>query len=1107
MLLLPLLALSERASRVQVVPTASAHQASRVPPVVVAKYAVAPATVTSDEVRSDSTGLTLRLAAVVSADLNEDGVSDLVSGSVANGAGLIQVRPGSERIGRIVSESDSTSSGPAVDAFFSDSVSTMTVSFEFDRLLSGDFDADGHLDIVAGLLGDSRLHLLRGDGKGGLHFGRTIELPGSITALNAGETNRPDGLSDICVAITDSTGAQLKVFEGPSGALNSTPETHQLPTQARAIELGRLDDDNMFEIVVGAGSDVLILSGRDRKLSHMSETRSRVPGAQRESVQLAADVVALAMGDFEGDRAAEIAALLSDGSVSLVHQNSESGASGDEIRTKRLVSETIFEQSIGSERLQPGSKLRGTRSSTGKSDHILVISDSRLSLLVGPAGDSDIAAIAYRPETIVELPEPVVEVLPMMLNGDALSDLVLMSAETGSVRVAATQPQSTFVVTSNLDSGPGSLRQAILDANAAPGADLITFSIATGGTRIGITSALPFVRESVTIDGTTQPGYQDRPLVEITGRFSLAQTGLHFEASNNALRGLIINAFSFALVSFPPGTSDNIVEGMFLGTDASGTVAVPPSDTGSLSAISINNSSRNRIGGTSARSGNLISGNRGEAIDLNGLAFDTVIQGNLIGTDVSGRERLQNGSFEIMVGAPRTIIGGTLPGARNVISGSQTYALYVRSTGALIQGNYIGTDAAGNKRFIQGLAGIKAESGMDITIGGTSPAAGNVLAANYFRSAMDISGNGMGSVVIQGNFVGVRSDGSAKLDGPESGSLAGIEIGSTRDALIGGVVPGARNVISGLTSDGHGILVYGGILGARQVEVLGNRIGTDVTGEKEIGNSGTGIFLSSGRQVTIGAPEPGAENIIAFNRRGGIYNEAGRRISIRANSIFSNNGLGVDLAPRGCSYFLGCAGITDSDPCDTDDGANELQNFPSLTSAVLDADNVLIAGTLDSVPGVTYQIDFYFTEDCARASRSGRLWFGSISLSLGASCSGSFSTSLARPVNRSGSIVATATAPDGSTSEFSDCIEVISLPQISSVSFVGKNLRVLGDNFDKACNVLMDGSSVKTKFSASEPQVLTAKKALKILQRGQTAVVQVRNSKGLVSNSISITRP
>ncbi len=78
---------------------------------------------------------------------------------------------------------------------------------------------------------------------------------------------------------------------------------------------------------------------------------------------------------------------------------------------------------------------------------------------------------------------------------------------------------STFLVSNTGDSGPGSLRQAILDSNAATGAtNTIDFDISgTGVQTIAPLSPLPAITNPVLIDGTSQPGYAGTPLIELSG--------------------------------------------------------------------------------------------------------------------------------------------------------------------------------------------------------------------------------------------------------------------------------------------------------------------------------------------------------------------------------------------------------------------------------------------------------------------------------------------------------------------------------------------------------------------------------------------------------------
>src|SRR4051812_47926325 len=103
---------------------------------------------------------------------------------------------------------------------------------------------------------------------------------------------------------------------------------------------------------------------------------------------------------------------------------------------------------------------------------------------------------------------------------------------------------STYLVTSAADSGVGTLRQAILDANAKAGADIVNFNINGGGTaKIALTSALPTFTESVIIDGTTQPGYAGKPRIEVSGG-GIVGIGFDVSASGSTIKGLVINGFT-----------------------------------------------------------------------------------------------------------------------------------------------------------------------------------------------------------------------------------------------------------------------------------------------------------------------------------------------------------------------------------------------------------------------------------------------------------------------------------------------------------------------------------------------------------------------------------
>jgi len=230
---------------------------------------------------------------------------------------------------------------------------------------------------------------------------------------------------------------------------------------------------------------------------------------------------------------------------------------------------------------------------------------------------------------------------------------------------------STFLVATTADSGPGSLRQAILDSNAAAsGTNVIDFTIPGGGVQtIAPLSPLPAITASVLIDGTSQPGYVGTPLIQIDGTQAGGGDGLTITGPDVTARGLDIADFSQGAGIHISGTgaTDNWMYTDFLGTDPTGTQA-EANDVG----VEIDGgATSNTIGGTAAGSSNVISGNGVFGVRITGLATnDNLIQGNLIGTDITGTEALGNGYIGVQIdnGASSNTVGGVTACAGNLIT-------------------------------------------------------------------------------------------------------------------------------------------------------------------------------------------------------------------------------------------------------------------------------------------------------------------------------------------------------------------------------------------------------------------------------------------------------
>ena len=247
--------------------------------------------------------------------------------------------------------------------------------------------------------------------------------------------------------------------------------------------------------------------------------------------------------------------------------------------------------------------------------------------------------------------------------------------------------------------GECTLRAAIMEANASPGTDTISFNIPGEGPHtISPTYGFDFIFDPVIIDGTTQPGFSGIPIVELDGSNAGPDAyGIVIYAGSSTVRGVVINRFALTGIDLDVN-GGNIIQGNYIGTDLTGTV-----DHGNgVNGIAISQGSRgNLIGGTAAGKGNLISGN-GEfgIIIVDPGSNDNVMQGNFIGTDVNGAVDLGNTSVGVVIGAGASdnVLGGAEAGARNLISGNDSASVHIDTigtTGNVIQGNFIGTDVTG----------------------------------------------------------------------------------------------------------------------------------------------------------------------------------------------------------------------------------------------------------------------------------------------------------------------------------------------------------------------------------------------------------------------------
>lgn len=453
---------------------------------------------------------------------------------------------------------------------------------------------------------------------------------------------------------------------------------------------------------------------------------------------------------------------------------------------------------------------------------------------------------------------------------------------------------ATFTVTTTADSGAGSLRAAITSANLDAVADSIVFNLAGPGVHtIQLQQALPTITNPLTIDGTTEPGFTGVPVVELDGTATIGANGLFITAAGVSVKGLIIGNFDNSAISVAATGSNFTVQGCWLGVDATATIAHPNGGSGLF--ISAPGAV---IGGATALMRNVIAGNGGSGIFLNGAsATGAVIKGNYIGTNQFASLEIPNGGYGISITTGGGhIIGGSAAGEGNVISGNTLDDIDLfNSNNNTIAGNVIGLDLPMKVELQSGAHGIEilgTSSGN--LVGGTAPEARNVIAAHDEGNStgINIIGTGTGNTVL-GNLIGTNPAGDNELN-----NTIGILV--SMPGTVIGDLSGHGNLIAGNSSYGIEVTTTDG------VQILGNRVGLYTTGtDLTLGNGSHGIFVTGANNVTLRG------NVIGGNGGDGLrLDHAGNPI-VQGNKI-GTDGAGAAARPNAGSgiYVLEADGLT-----------------------------------------------------------------------------------------------------------------------------------------------------------------------------------------------------
>jgi hypothetical protein len=355
----------------------------------------------------------------------------------------------------------------------------------------------------------------------------------------------------------------------------------------------------------------------------------------------------------------------------------------------------------------------------------------------------------------------------------------------------------------------------------------------------------------------------------------------------------------------------------------------------------------------------------------------------------------------------------------NGFTGTNNSAIAISADGAVIQGNYIGTNAGGSAASANNI-GISATSSNN-TIGGITTAARNLISGNTVQGLYFSGGSGDR---VSGNYVGTDIVGFTAIPNGGGTGRGALQLSGTDNSTIGGTIAGSGNLISGNSRYGVAISELGGGTpnAATGNTVQGNLIGTVVTGATALANTEGGIFIGGGVNNTVGGT--GGANTIAYNGGPGVavsldgdpshVSAAATGNNIRGNSIHDNAGAGIDL---------NADGVTANDAGDPDSGPNNLQNFPILTGSFVGGGATTVTGTLNSTASTSYTLEFFSITTCDATNGEGQTLLGSTNVLTDGSGNVTFNSGPLTAVTIGDKVTATATKQGASldTSEFSAC--------------------------------------------------------------------------------------
>ncbi|HSS22426.1 MAG TPA: right-handed parallel beta-helix repeat-containing protein [Pyrinomonadaceae bacterium] len=802
---------------------------------------------------------------IASADFDEDGTPDLVTGH--SGGALAFYRG---NVDALFPNSREAKARKAVGQFsdepFNSEARVVEVPESPDLIETGDFNADGHKDVLISARGGNHFLLLAGNGHGTFAPTQSVALPGKsaalqITALAVGEVGKPDGQTDVVVAITDGDGAKVVVFEHPQGAFNGVPETFRLSAAASDLAIGDLDGDHYADIALATGNVLTIIHerGQVHPWDIMKDVQLKRPPAIVDTRGFSFNIASLAIGEFTSQPGNSLALLSDEGKLHLLTPASP-------VQPGRVVTDALVAGSTATNFTPTGVDAKEFR----------VPADIFELAAAYPAPDPNAVEIAVSDQEREEQHERA-----------QLAFLKTISAQVSDL--------SQWILESDVTNGPlvvGSANGKLVVARTSvSGLDDLVIADSVSN-RVSIVSQCARVESEMRTRlcqngaAVTAPAVEGHPLAVLPMRLN-----------EDALNDLVVirgGAAAPSIVMTAPTAlftvdTDNDFSGFCTpGQPCSLRAAINSARTQPGSIINFN------IPGAGAHT--IAVGSELPRVE-NAVTIDGTSQPGFSGTpliEISG-ENFQTGHAidGLKIQASNCVIRGLAinrftavqiqPGV--LVGGNgltlESTSFHPNNGHNIVEGNFLGTDPTGRLDEGNDATGLNVFDDHNNTIGGTTAAAKNVMSGNgspTMRGA-GLSLTGANNNLIKGNWIGINNDGTDRLGNSRGIYLTGF------NNLLGGDEAGAGNTISGngeprpnsANCDGEGINAFAlfnadtkALVSAGAV-IKGNRIGTDPSGNDPIGNCSQGIATEPLVATTIGSVTPNGRNVISGNNWDAVW--------------------------------------------------------------------------------------------------------------------------------------------------------------------------------------------------------------------------------------------